>query len=160
MMSSSFSAVVILLLAAQRWLLAGASKPCISTDSARQKLNKDIRISAHIYDVVQFLGDGTRFLDVCSCRKSSRFSTNAASLSSAFGSDQEAIQFWRSRSILSRHQDVTIRGTVQAMNGRSGIVLSHSRQFSGGPPRFRPNFPCSPAASALTRAALRSAIRI
>jgi len=25
------------------------------------------------------------------------------------------------------------------MHGRAGLVLSHTRQFNGGPPRFRPN---------------------
>jgi hypothetical protein len=25
------------------------------------------------------------------------------------------------------------------MHGRAGMVLSHSRQFYGGPPRFKPN---------------------
>ena len=38
-----------------------------------------------------------------------------------------------------RDQDVEIRGLVEPMHGRSGIVLSHVRQFSGGPSKFRPN---------------------
>jgi hypothetical protein len=25
------------------------------------------------------------------------------------------------------------------MHGRSGMMLSHARQFTGGPPKFRPN---------------------
>src|SRR5580692_7407261 len=44
---------------------AGKPKPCVGAVQAAQMLNKDICISAHIYDVVQ-LPDGTRFLDVCS----------------------------------------------------------------------------------------------
>ena len=35
--------------------------------------------------------------------------------------------------------DVQIRGIVQPMHGRAGMVLSHARQFYGGPPRFKPN---------------------
>ena len=35
--------------------------------------------------------------------------------------------------------DVHVRGIVQPMHGRAGMVLSHARQFYGGPPRFRPN---------------------
>src|SRR5271169_3034439 len=43
---------------------AARPKPCRTADEASRILNKDICISAHIYDVVQ-LPDGTRFLDVC-----------------------------------------------------------------------------------------------
>jgi hypothetical protein len=129
MKRSPFSAVVILLLAASA--SRGAPKPCISIDAAGQKFNKDLCISAHIYDVVQ-LEDGTRFLDVCSPQTPDdqcRFTV---------------VSPWEDRNTVGdlagyRDKDVAIRGTVQAMNGRSGMVLSHSRQFSGGPPRFRPN---------------------
>ena len=38
-----------------------------------------------------------------------------------------------------RDADVQIRGLVQPMHGRAGMVLSHARQFYGGPPKFRPN---------------------
>jgi hypothetical protein len=34
---------------------------------------------------------------------------------------------------------VQVRGMVQPMHGRAGMVLSHARQFNGGPPKFRPN---------------------
>src|ERR1700722_15711213 len=44
---------------------AAKSRQCVPADQAAQQLNKDICISAHIYDVVQ-LPDGTRYLDVCS----------------------------------------------------------------------------------------------
>ncbi|MGA2561219.1 MAG: hypothetical protein ABSF17_16215 [Terracidiphilus sp.] len=43
---------------------AATPKPCVPADQASTKLNKDVCVSAHIYDVVQ-LQDGTRFLDVC-----------------------------------------------------------------------------------------------
>jgi hypothetical protein len=35
--------------------------------------------------------------------------------------------------------DVEVRGIVQPMHGRAGMVLSHARQFYGGPPKFKPN---------------------
>ncbi len=38
-----------------------------------------------------------------------------------------------------RDADVEIRGIVQPMHGRAGMVLSHARQFYGGPPKFKPN---------------------
>ena len=38
-----------------------------------------------------------------------------------------------------RDMDVQVRGIVQSMHGRAGVVLSHARQFYGGPPKFRPN---------------------
>ncbi len=38
-----------------------------------------------------------------------------------------------------REMDVNIRGVVEPMHGRAGMVLSHVRQFYGGPPKFKPN---------------------
>jgi hypothetical protein len=38
-----------------------------------------------------------------------------------------------------RDMDVQIRGIVRPMHGRAGMVLSHARQFYGGPPKFKPN---------------------
>ncbi len=50
-------------------IFAAKPRPCIPADQAMKMatkiLNKDVCISAHIYDVVE-LPDGTRFLDVCS----------------------------------------------------------------------------------------------
>jgi len=42
---------------------------------------------------------------------------------------------------LSKYRDmnVQVRGIVEPMHGRAGMVLSHVRQFYGGPPKFRPN---------------------
>lgn len=110
---------------------AAKPEPCVSTDAAAKMLNKDIGISAHIYDVVQ-LEDGTRFLDVCSTETSDnecRFTVVS------FALDRSTV------GELTRYRDmnVQIRGTVQPISGRAGIFLSHARQFSGGPPKFRPN---------------------
>ena len=113
--------------------LSFAAKPklCVTADQAAQMLNKDVCISAHVYDVVQ-LSDGTRFLDVCS--------PETADAQCRF----TVVSFQEDRTEVGelqkyRDMNVQIRGIVRPMHGRAGIVLSHSRQFSGGPPKFRPN---------------------
>jgi hypothetical protein len=116
------------------WLnfaLAAAPKPCVPAEQASKMLNKDVCVSAHIYDVVQ-LPDGTRFLDVCS--------PQTADAQCRF----TIVSLWQDRDDVGeltkyRNQNVEIRGIVQPMHGRAGMVLSHVRQFNGGPPKFRPN---------------------
>jgi hypothetical protein len=111
--------------------LAAVAKPCVPTDQASKQLNKDICISAHIYDVVE-LPDGTRFLDVCTPQTpddACRFTI---------------ISLWEDHDEVGelrkyRDMDVQVRGIVQSMHGRAGMVLSHARQFYGGPPKFKPN---------------------
>ena len=111
--------------------VAGAPKLCVTADQAWQMLNKDICISAHIYQVVQ-LPDGTRFLDVCSPEtpdEKCRFMV---------------VSLWEDRDTVGelkryRDMDVQIRGIVEPMHGRAEMVLSHARQFYGGPPKFKPN---------------------
>ena len=56
--------LVLIALAAPVAALAAAPKPCLTAEEASKMLNKDVCISAHVYDVVE-LPDGTRFLDVC-----------------------------------------------------------------------------------------------
>jgi hypothetical protein len=110
---------------------AGAQKACVTADEATQLLNKDICVSAHIYDVVD-LPDGTRYLDVCTPDtpdERCRFTI---------------VSLWEDRDEVGelrqyRDMDVRIRGIVRPMHGRAGMVLSHARQFYGGPPKFRPN---------------------
>lgn len=112
-------------------ILAAAPKPCVPAEQAAQMLHKDVCVSAHIYDVVQ-LPDGTRFLDVCSPQTPDaqcRFTI---------------VSLWQDRDDVGelqkyRNQNVQIRGIVQSMHGRAGMVLSHVRQLNGGPPKFRPN---------------------
>jgi hypothetical protein len=111
--------------------LAAAPKPCVTADQAMQMLNKDICISAHVYDVVQ-LRDGTRFLDVCTPQTpddACRFTIVS------LWEDHDEVGELRKY----RDMNVQIRGIVQPMHGRSGMLLSHARQFSGGPPKFKPN---------------------
>jgi hypothetical protein len=111
--------------------IASGQKPCITADEAAKLVNKDVCISAHVYDVVE-LPNGTRFLDVCTPE-----------------TPDERCQFtivslWEDRDEVGelrkyRDMDVHVRGIVQPMHGRAGMVLSHARQFYGGPPKFRPN---------------------
>ena len=111
--------------------LAAAPKPCVPPDQASKQLNKDICISAHIYDVVE-LPDGTRFLDVCTPQTpddACRFTIVSLS------EDRDEVGELRKY----KDMDVHIRGIVQPMHGRAGMVLSHARQFYGGPPKFKPN---------------------
>jgi hypothetical protein len=111
--------------------VAAHPKSCVTTDQATKMVNKDVCVSAHIYDVVE-LSDGTRFLDVCApdtpddhCRFT-------------------FLSLWEDRDEVGeldkyRDMDVQVRGIVRPMHGRAGMVVSHSRQFSGGPPKFKAN---------------------
>jgi hypothetical protein len=106
-------------------------KPCVTADQASSMINKDVCITAHVYDVIQ-LPDGTRFLDVCtSDTPDDRCRFTIVSL----WEDRDEVGELRKY----RDMDVQVRGIVQSMHGRTGMVLSHARQFYGGPPRFKPN---------------------
>lgn len=94
-------------------------------------VNKDVCVTAHVYDVVE-LPDGTRFLDVCLPETpDDRCRFTIVSLRPDRDEVGELGKY--------RDTDVHIRGIVQPMHGRAGMVLSHSRQFYGGPPKFKPN---------------------
>ncbi len=123
--------VALLLALCPPLAFAGHSKPCVTADQATRQLNKDVCVTAHIYDVVQ-LPDGTRYLDVCAPDtpdEQCRFTIIS------MNEDRDEVGELRKY----RDTDVQIRGIVRPMHGRAGIVLSHVRQFYGGPPRFRPN---------------------
>jgi hypothetical protein len=122
---------VLLAVCVPEMAFAAKPKPCLTAEQAPQMLNKDICISAHIYEVVQ-LPDGTRFLDVCSPDTPDdkcRFTVIS------LPEDRDAVGELKKY----RDMDVQIRGIVQPMRGRAGMVLSHVRQFYGGPPKFKPN---------------------
>lgn len=109
----------------------GKQKPCVTADQASRMLNKDVYVTAHIYDVVQ-LPDGTRYMDVCAPDtpdEQCRFTIIS------LYEDRDEVGELRKY----RDTDVHIRGIIRSMHGRTGLVLSHVRQFYGGPPRFRPN---------------------
>ena len=110
---------------------AGPQKPCLTADEATKLVNKDVCVSAHIYDVVE-LPDGTRFLDVCTPEtpdEKCRFTIVSR------WEDREEVGELRKY----RDMNVQVRGIVRPMHGRAGMVLSHARQFYGGPPKFKPN---------------------
>jgi hypothetical protein len=122
---------VLLCLAAPSLSFAGGPKSCVSADEASKMLNKDVCLTAHVYDVVE-LSNGTRFLDICPpdtpddlCR------FTIVSLPQDRSEVGELSRY--------RNTNVRIRGIVQPMHGRSAMFLSHERQFSGGLPKFRPN---------------------
>jgi len=110
---------------------AGGQKPCVTAEEASRMVNKDVCISAHVYEVVE-LPDGNRFLDVCSPQTPDDQCTfTIVSLSE----DRDDVGELRKY----RDMDVQVRGIVRPMHGRAGMVLSHARQFYGGPPKFKPD---------------------
>jgi hypothetical protein len=123
--------LLILVACTQVFALAATQKPCLTADEASKLVNKDVCISAHIYDVVE-LPDGTRFLDVCTPdTPDDRCRFTIVSLRE----DRDEVGELRKY----RDMDVHVRGIVRPMHGRAGMVLSHARQFYGGPPKFKPN---------------------
>ncbi len=121
------------LLAALLPALGFAAKPlpCVTAEEATKLVDKDVCITAHVYDVVQ-LPDGTRYLDVCAPEtpdEQCRFTILS------LPEDREDVgELHR-----YRNMNVQVRGIVRPMHGRAGMVLSHARQFNGGPPKFKPN---------------------
>jgi hypothetical protein len=111
--------------------VAAHPKSCVTADEATKMVNKDVCVSAHVYDVVE-LSDGTRFLDICTP------DTPDDHCRFTFMSP------WEDRGEVGelrkyRDMDVQVRGIVRPMHGRAGMVVNHSRQFSGGPPKFKAN---------------------
>lgn len=110
---------------------AAHQKLCVNPDDAAKLVKKDVCVNVHVYDVVE-LPDGTRFLDVCSPDtpdEQCRFTIVS------MREDRDEVGELRK----FRDADVHLRGIVQPMHGRNGMVLSHARQFYGGPPKFKPN---------------------
>lgn len=123
--------LAIIIACASAPVFAAGSKSCVTADQASKLLKKDVCVTAHVYEVVE-LPNGTRYLDVCAPQTSDdtcRFTI--MSLREDRGDVGELRKY--------KDTDVSIRGVVQPMHGRAGIVLSHVRQFYGGPPKFKPN---------------------
>ena len=111
--------------------LAAGPRPCVTADEATKMMNKDVCITAHVYEVVE-LPDGTQFLDVCTPEtpdERCRFTIVS------FFDDRDLV----GESHKYRNMNVHVRGIVRSIHGRAAMVVSHARQFYGGPPKFRPN---------------------
>jgi hypothetical protein len=110
---------------------AANPKTCVNQDEAPGLVNKDVCVNVHVYEVVE-LADGTRFLDVCAPETpDDKCRFTIVSLREDRVEVGELQKF--------RDADVHARGIVQPMHGRNGMMLSHARQFHGGPPKFKPN---------------------
>ena len=109
----------------------GWARKCYTADEASKMLNKDVCVTAHVYDVVE-TSDGTRFLDVCSPSTPDPLCRFTILSLYEDRRDVGELQHYRD-------QDVQVRGLVIPVRGRAAIVLSHARQFHDAPPRFRPN---------------------
>jgi hypothetical protein len=123
--------IVLSLVLFPEMAFAGSSKSCVKVEDAAKHVNKDVCVVAHVYGVVE-LQDGTRFLDTCSPETPDEL-CRFTIVSSREDRDQVGV--------LSQYRDtdVHIRGIASPMRGRTGMMLSHARQFNGGPPKFKPN---------------------
>ena len=108
-----------------------AAKPCFAMAEAGDHLNQDVCLRAHVYDVID-LADGTRFLDVCSPE-----TADEACHFTIISLRQDRKEVGSLQEL--RGQEIEIRGVVHSFSGRSGIILSASRQLHGGAEKFRPN---------------------
>jgi len=110
---------------------AANPKTCVNPEDGAKLVNKDVCINVHVYDVVE-LADGTRFLDVCAPETpDEKCNFTIVSLREDRDEVGELAKY--------RDANVHVRGIVEPMHGRNGMVLSHARQFHGGPPKFKPN---------------------
>lgn len=123
--------IALMLVLCPVMVFAGHPKPCVTADEASKKLNKDICISAHVYEVVE-LPSGMRYLDVCA--PDTPDEQCHFTIVSLFEDRDDVGELNKYRDM-----DVHIRGIVRPMHGRAGMELSHTRQFYGGPPKFKPN---------------------
>ena len=126
-----FVCVVLFAALSPALTFAAKPKPCVTADEATRMVDKDVCVTAHVYDVVE-LPDGTRFLDVCTPEtpdEKCRFTFMS------LPEDREDVGELRKY----RNMEVQVRGIVRPMHGRAGMVVSHARQFYGGPPKFKPN---------------------
>jgi hypothetical protein len=95
-----------------------SGRGCLPLHKAESMANREVCVRVHVFNIAES-HDGTRFLDVCPPNE-----------------PDDKCHFV----ILSRRADrEEVRGVVAAIQGRVGIVVSHARQFSGGPPKFKPN---------------------
>ena len=81
------------------------NKPCVTAEQASKMPNKDVCVSAHIYDVVE-LPDGTRYLDICSPDTPDE---KCIFTLMSFNEDREAV----GELLKYRSEDVHVRGIVR-----------------------------------------------
>jgi hypothetical protein len=128
---SRYPGLMLLFVLSSAASLAAKTTPCVAPEKAAASFNKHTCISAHVFEIVE-LSDGTRFLDTCSPStpdEQCRFTI----LSPA--ENRESVGQLSSY----RNRDLMIRGTVEQINGRYGIILSRQDQLKIAPPKFRPN---------------------
>jgi len=126
---------------------AAKPRPCIPIEDAPQNLNKDICITAHVYDVVE-LPDGTRFLDVCTPQTpddACRFTI---------------VSLWEDHTEVGdlknyRDMNIQVRGIVQSLHGRADWSSATPASSTEARPNSAPTL-CSPAASTPAKAVPRS----
>src|SRR6478736_6816421 len=92
-------------------------KPCLNSEDAAKLINRDVCVDVHVYDVVE-LSDGTRFMDVCAPDSQDEKCTFTIVSLREDRVDVGELKKYRGA-------DLHVRGIVQAMHGRSGIVVSH-----------------------------------
>jgi hypothetical protein len=123
---------MVLMVSARQGLAGGQVKPaCVPVAEASRQANKDVCVSAHVYEVVE-LPDGTRFLDVCPAEVADK---DCLFLIVCLPEDRGDVGELRKY----RDANIELRGIVRPMQGRMGMVVSHLRQFAGGPEKFKPN---------------------
>jgi len=110
---------------------AFASRTCLTPDQALEHPEKDVCVSAHVYNVVES-SDGVRYLDVC---KPEVADTDCHFTVISLPMDRKEVGDLASY----RDQEIHIRGIVHVTHGQSILVLSHARQFKDGAEKFRPN---------------------
>ncbi len=106
-------------------------RTCYTPEEASDHPEKDICLSAHVYDVVEN-ADGTRYLDLC---KPGQADGGCRMVVVSFAADRKEV----GELDTLREQDVHLRGMVHILHGQSMMLLSHARQLHDGPEKFRPN---------------------
>jgi hypothetical protein len=111
--------------------LFAATINCIVPSQTVNAINKDVCVSAHVYNVVK-LRTGTRFLDVCSPQ-----TPNAECRFTIISMAEDSRDVGPLDSLIGT--DISIRGHVRNFSDHREIALTHIRQLHGGPEKFRPN---------------------
>ena len=111
--------------------IALAKSACIAPNDARNKIGKDVCVTAHIYRVVDTTA-GIHFLDVCSPQTAD---ADCHFLLLSLERDRKSVG--NLQSLVGK--SIRIRGTVHKIAGHAAIVLSNRRQLQGGKEHFHPN---------------------